>query len=188
MTNHWIDIRNSDRMMIIGSNAAENHPISFKWVTKAIESGGKLISVDPRFTRTSAKAHLYAPMRSGTDIAFINGMIKYVLDDIEKTPANYNVEYITEYTNAAFLIDPGFKLPADMDGVFSGYDPKMRKYDKSTWQYQLDENGIPKKDKTLQDPNCVFQLLKEHVARYTAEKVCSITGTPLEAYLEVCKT
>ncbi len=188
MTNHWIDIRNADRIMIIGSNAAENHPISFKWVTKAIERGARLISVDPRFTRTSSKAHIYAPLRSGTDIAFINGMIKYVLDDMEKNPDNYNLEYVREYTNAAFLINPSFKMPGDLDGVFSGYDPNARKYDKSSWQYQLDANGIPKVDKTLKDPNCVFQLLKKHVARYTPDKVSNTTGTPKDVYLKVCKT
>ena len=92
MTNHWIDIRNADCIMIIGSNAAENHPISFKWVTKAMEGGAKLIHVDPRFTRTSSKADIYAPLRSGTDIAFIGGMINYILKDMEQNPENYNME------------------------------------------------------------------------------------------------
>ena len=188
MTNHWIDIRNADRILIIGSNAAENHPISFKWVTRAMERGAKLISVDPRFTRTSSKAHVYAPLRSGTDIAFINGMIKYVLDDMEANPDSYNMEYLREYTNASFLIDPGFELPADLDGVFGGYDPKSRKYDKSTWKYQLEETGIAKKDKTLKDPNCVFQLLRKHVSRYTPKTVSNITGTPTDVYAKVCKT
>ena len=118
--------------MIIGSNAAENHPISFKWVTEAIDRGAKLISVDPRFTRTSSKAHLYAPMRSGGDIPFILGMIKYVIDDMEANPDNYNLEYVREYTTASFLINPDFKLPEELDGVFSGYDPNKRKYDKSS--------------------------------------------------------
>jgi len=187
MTNHWIDIRNADRIMIIGSNAAENHPVSFKWVTKAIERGAKLISVDPRFTRTSSKAHIYAPLRSGTDIAFINGLIKYVLDNMDKNPQNYNMEYVREYTNASFVIDPAFKLPADLDGVFSGYDKNKRTYNKTSWKYQLDGKGIPKKDKTLKDPNCVFQLLKKHVSRYDSKTVCSVTGTPEKTYLEVCK-
>ena len=188
MTNHWIDIRNADRIMIIGSNAAENHPISFKWVTKAMENGAKLISVDPRFTRTSSKADIYAQLRSGTDIAFVVGMIKYVMDDMETNPAKYNLEYVREYTNASFLIDAGCKLPGDMDGLFSGYDPMTRKYSASSWQYQLDANGVPLKDKSLKDPNCVFQLLKKHVARYTPEQVCAITGTPVEVYKEVCRT
>ena len=188
MTNHWIDIGNSDCIMIIGSNAAENHPISFKWVTKALERGAKLISVDPRFTRTSSKAHIYAPIRSGTDIAFIGGLIRYVLHDMERNPQNYNLEYVREYTNASFLIDPNFKTATDLDGLFSGYDPAKRAYDKSTWKYQLDENGIPKRDKTLKDPNCVFQLLKRHYSRYDVDTVCKITGTPKDIYLEVCRT
>ncbi len=188
MTNHWIDIANADRIMIIGSNAAENHPMSFKWVTKAMENGAKLISVDPRFTRTSSKAHIYAPLRSGTDIAFIDGMINYVLQDIDANPGNYNLEYIREYTNASFLIDPGFKLPGDLDGLFSGYDPEKRSYDKGSWKYVLDANGVPQKDKTLKAKNCVFQLLKKHVERYTPEKVRKTTGTPVDVFKSVCKT
>ncbi len=195
MTNHWIDIANSDCILAIGSNPAENHPAAFHWINLAKERGGKLISVDPRFTRTSSKADIYAPMRSGTDIAFINGMINYVIDDIERNPRNYNLTYITEYTDASFLINPGFKGPAELDGLFSGYaggvneaDNKNRKYDKATWTTQLDEKGIPKRDRTLKDPNCVFQILKRHVARYTPEKVSSITGTPKEVFLEVCRT
>ncbi len=188
MTNHWIDIRNADRILIIGSNAAENHPMSFKWVTEAIDRGGILINVDPRFTRTSSKAHLYAPMRSGGDIPFILGMIKYIIDDMEANPDNYNMEYIREYTTASFLINPNFKLPEELDGVFSGYDPNKRKYDKSTWQYQKDGAGIPKKDKSLKNPNCVFQILKKHVSRYDPKTVSSITGTPEDIYAKVCKS
>ena len=188
MTNHWNDIANSDCMIAIGSNPAENHPAAFIWITLAKERGAKLISVDPRFTRTSAKADIYAPMRSGTDVAFIGGMIKYVLDDIGSDPGNYNMTYITEYTNAPYLINPGFKGPADLDGLFSGYSVDDRSYDKSTWSYQVDDDGIPLKDKTLQDPNCVFQLLKKQFARYTPETVCSVTGTPEDTYLEICQT
>ena len=183
MTNHYNDIGNSDCIMIIGSNAAENHPISFKWVTKAMERGAKLISVDPRFTRTSSKADIYAKMRSGTDIAFIGGIINYVLEK-----ELYHQEYVTEYTNVSFLIDPNFKGPANLDGLFSGYNPTTRSYDKSTWQYQLDEQGIPKKDKTLQDRNCVFQLMKKHYSRYDMDTVCNITGTPRNVYEKVCQT
>lgn len=188
MTNHWNDIANSDCILAIGSNCAENHPASFTHIMKAREKGAKLISVDPRFTRTSAVADIYAPMRSGTDIAFIGGMIKYVLDDMERNPGNYNMIYVTEYTNAALLINPDFKGPADLDGVFSGLDAAKRSYDKSTWQYQVDEKGIPKKDKTLKDSNCVFQLLKKQFARYDVDKVCKITGTPEDVYLEICNT
>ncbi len=180
MTNHWNDIANADCILIMGSNAAENHPISFKYVSEAIDRGAKLISVDPRFTRTSSKAHIYASLRSGTDIAFLGGMIKYILDN-----KLYNEDYIAEYTNAAHLINPEFSFN---DGLFSGYDAKNRKYDKSTWSYQVDENGIPMRDKTLQNPNCAFQLLKKHFSRYNLETVSKITGTPADNLLAVYKT
>lgn len=180
MTNHWIDIRNSDCILIIGSNAAENHPISFKWVARAMEKGAKLISADPRFTRTSSKADIYAPLRSGTDVAFIGGIINYCIQN-----GLYNKEYVTEYTNAGFLIDPRFGFEG---GLFSGYDPQKRAYDKSSWQYQIDENGIPKEDKTLQDPQCVFQLLKKHFSRYDVDTVCQITGTPKDVYVKATET
>ena len=134
MTNHWTDIGNADVILIMGSNAAENHPISFHWVTKAMEKGATLIHVDPRFTRTSAKANIYAPMRSGTDIAFLGGMVKYIVEDIEKNPQSYNLEYLKEYTNAGWLIDAKYSFS---DGIFSGYDAASRAYkDKSGWQYQ----------------------------------------------------
>jgi formate dehydrogenase major subunit len=179
MTNHWIDIRNSNCILIMGSNAAENHPVSFKWVTKAIEDGATLISVDPRYTRTSAKAHIHTKLRSGSDIAFLGGMIKYILDNdlIQK-------EYVAEYTNAGLLINEGFGFN---DGLFTGYDSKKRKYDKATWKYQLDSDGIPKKDKSLKHPNCVYQLLKKHYSRYNADLVSKITGTPKDELLKVYK-
>jgi formate dehydrogenase major subunit len=165
--------------MIIGSNAAENHPISFKWVTKAMENGATLISVDPRFTRTSSKADVYAPIRSGTDIAFIGGILNYCL-----TNKLYNEEYVVNYTNAAHLVNPqyGFK-----DGLFVGYDAKKRSYDKSTWQYQMDDKGIPKRDPTLKDPNCALNLMKAHYSRYTPDMVAKVTGCPKEKFLEVAK-
>jgi len=179
MTNHWIDIQHADVVMIIGSNAAENHPISFKWVQRARDKGGKLISVDPRFTRTSSLADLYAPIRPGTDIVFINGIINYALqnDLIQK-------EYVVKYTNAAYLIDPGF---AFNDGIFSGYNPAERKYDKKTWKYQLDADGIPLKDESLQNPQCVYQLLKKHMSRYTPEKVSAATGCPVDTFKKVAE-
>jgi len=188
MTNHWNDIANADIIMAIGSNPAENHPAAFGHIMAAKDKGAKLISVDPRFTRTSAKADIYAPLRSGTDIAFIDGLMKYVLDDIDANPGNYNMTYITEYTNASHLINPDYQGPPELDGLFSGYNEEERSYDKSTWQYQLDADGIPMKDKTLKDPNCVFQILKGHVARYTPEMVSSITGCPVDAFLQTAQT
>jgi formate dehydrogenase-N alpha subunit len=180
MTNHWIDIKNADCIMIIGSNAAENHPVSFKWVDKAMENGATLISIDPRFTRTSSRADIYAPLRSGADIALMGGIINYVLqNDL------YDKEYLVDHTNASFLVNPDFRYK---DGLFSGYDKQSRRYDKKTWQYQLDENGIPKADKELMDPNCVFQLMKKHFSRYTLEKVSKITGTPSELIMQIANT
>jgi formate dehydrogenase major subunit len=184
MTNHWIDLKNSDVILAMGSNPASNHPISMKWIMRAREKGAKLICVDPRFTRTAAKADLYAPIRSGTDIAFLGGMINYIL-------ANnlYLKEYLANYTNASFLVHPDFKTPADLDGLFSGYNEEKKKYDKSTWAFQKDENGVPIRDFTLDDSNCVFQHLKKQYDRYTPEKVSSITGTPqdkLMAVYELC--
>ncbi len=183
MTNPWTDIKNADCVMIIGANAAENHPISFKYVTMAQEKGAKLIVVDPRFTRSAAKADIYAPLRSGTDIAFISGIVNYIL---EKNL--YKKEYVTEYTDASFIVDTGFKGAVDLDGLYSGYNAEKRTYDKSTWKYQLDDKGVPKMDKTLSDPNCVFQLMKKQYARYTPDAVCQITGTPKDVFQQVCET
>jgi len=188
MTNHYIDLKNSDCVMIIGSNAAENHPISFKWITKAMEKGAKLINVDPRFTRTSSKADIYAPMRSGCDIAFIGGMINYVLNDMDQNPDNYNMEYVINYTNAACIINPDFEFDDGLfgevsEGEFAG---KYTADAKATWKYA--DTKTPATDPTLKDPNCVFQLLKKHYSRYDADTVCNITGTPKDVYLEVCQT
>ena len=170
MTNHWIDIRNSDCILIMGSNAAENHPISMKWVEAATDKGAKLISVDPRFTRTSSKADIYAPLRSGTDIAFLGGMMNYIL-----TNKKYHKEYAANYTNASFIVGPKYDFN---DGIFAGFDSKAKKYDKSMWAFAKDDQGIPKRDLTLMDPRCVFQLMKKHYERYTPETVSAITGTP----------
>ncbi len=184
MTNHWIDLGNSDCVMAIGGNVAETFPNAFKWITRAVEKGGTFIHVDPRFTRTSAKADIYARLRTSTDIAFVGGMIKYVIDDMERNPQSYNMEYVREYTNAAFLVNPDFSFK---DGLFTGWDASKKSYDKSTWGYQRDDDGVPKMDTTLEDPDCVFQLLKNHFSRYDADTVCRITGTSRDTYLEVCR-
>ncbi len=180
MTNHWIDLKNADVILVMGSNPAENHPISMKWILRAKERGATLLVVDPRFTRTAAKADVFAALRSGTDIAFLGGMIKYILDH-----HLYFRDYVANYTNAPFLVNPGFKGPGELNGLFSGYDPKTRKYDKSTWAFQRDEKGIPKKDFSLSSPHCVFQLLRKQYSRYTLEKVSSITGTPVDKLEEI---
>ena len=182
MTNHWIDLRNSDVILIAGSNAAENHPISFKWVTKAMEKGAKLVNLDPRFTRTSSKADLYAPIRSGSDIAWLGGMIKYILDN-----ELYHKDYVRLYTNASFIVNKDFKMPGELDGVFSGYDPKKRSYDKKAWAFETDSKGVVKKDPDMKDPRCVLQLLRKHFSRYTLDKVSAICGTPEDKLTEVYK-
>ncbi len=180
MTNHWIDIRNSDVVLIMGANPAENHPISFQYVLEAKEHGAKILSVDPRFTRTSTKADIFAPLRSGTDIAFLGGMINYILsNDLQ------HKEYMQLHTNATFLVDPLFQMPGELDGLFSGYDAKKRSYDKATWAFQRDANGVPKSDPDMQDPNCVLQLLKKHYSRYSPDMVSDITGTPPDKLAEI---
>jgi formate dehydrogenase major subunit len=183
MTNHWIDFKNADVILVMGSNPASNHPISMKWIMRAKEQrGAKIIVVDPRYTQTATKADLYAPMRSGTDIPFLGGMIKYIIDN-----HLYFKDYVVNYTNASFLVNPDFKGPGELAGLFSGYDEKTKKYDKKTWSYQIGEDGTPKKDPTLQNPHCVFQLLKKQYSRYTIDKVSSITGTPKDKLEEVYK-
>ena len=172
MTNHWIDLKNSDVILIQGSNAAENHPISFKWIMKAKEKGAKIIHVDPRFTRTSARSDMHVPLRSGTDIAFIGGMIKYILDN-----KKYFADYVLNYTNASFIVNSRYDFK---DGLFSGYDPKKRQYDKKTWELEKDDKGMPKRDMTLKNPRCVLNMLHKHYSRYTLDKVSAITGTKKE--------
>lgn len=183
MTNHWVDLRNADVILVMGANPASNHPISMKWIMKAKETrNAKLVVVDPRITQTATKADLYAPLRSGSDIAFLGGMIKYIIDN--------NLifrDYVVNYTNASFIVNPEFRTCAELEGVFSGYDPKTRTYDKKTWTFEMDEKGIPKKDPTLQHPHCVYQLLKKQYARYTPDRVADICGTPKDKLLEVYK-
>src|SRR4030042_1236328 len=183
MTNSWTDIGVSDCVLIMGSNAAENHPIAMKWVLRAKDRGGKIIHVDPRFTRTSARADIYAPIRSGTDIAFLGGMINYIINDMEKNPDNYNMEYVKQYTNAALIINPKFTFNDGLFGEVS--DGKYPAAAKNTWKYA--DTKTPAADLTLKDPNCVFQLLKKHYSRYDVDSVCNITGTPKDVYLEVIK-
>jgi len=181
MTNHWIDIKHSDVIMVIGSNAAENHPISFKWVTEAMDKGAKLISVDPRFTRTSSLADIYCPLRPGTDIAFINGIINYALQK-----GRIHKDYVVEYTNAGYIMNKNFKFNK-VAGLFSGYNNGNRSYDKKSWDYDLDDKGVPEIDKELKNPRCVYQLMKKHFGRYTPEKVSSIVGCSKETFLKIAE-
>ena len=179
MTTNLIDVINADVIMPT-SNWAECHPVSYKWVMKAKERGAKIIHVDPRFTRTSATADYWVPIRSGTNIVFFGGLIIYAIES-----GKYFHEYVAHYTNAAFLMDPNFKTPADLDGLFSGFDPEKKTYDQSTWKYQLDAEGNPRRDMTLKDPNTVFQHLRRHYRRYTPDMVERVCGIPKAKFLEV---
>jgi len=207
-----MDLQNSDAIVFMGSNMAECHPCGFKWPMKAKAKGATLIHVDPRFTRTSAMCDQYVPIRSGTDIAFLGGLVNYIL-----TNKKYFEEYVLNFTNAATLINPNFKDTEENDGFFSGFNAQTRAYDRTTWQYQTTKApdrvpeppasgtgsvkganfaalianrlpGQPMQDKSLQDPNTVFQILKKHYARYTPEMVEKICGTPKELFVKVADT
>ena len=180
MTNLWTDIRNTDLVVIMGGNAAEAHPCGFKWVTEAkANRGAKLIVVDPRFTRSASVADVYAPIRQGTDIAFLFGVMSYCIQN-DKVRG----DYIKAFTNAPYLVKDGFDFH---DGLFSGYDEAKRDYDKSTWEYQLGPDGYVISDDTLENPRCVWQLLKKHVSAYTPEMVERICGTPKDKFLKVAQ-
>jgi formate dehydrogenase major subunit len=124
-------LQNADCILIEGSNMAECHPVGFQWVMEAKARGAKLIHVDPRFTRTSALADIHLPLRAGTDIAFLGGIINYVLRE-EK----YFRDYVVAYTNAPVILGEEFADTEDLDGVFSGLDREERSYDFRTWQYE----------------------------------------------------
>ncbi|AXI81266.1 formate dehydrogenase [Peterkaempfera bronchialis] len=209
------DMQNSDCIVIEGSNFAEAHPVGFQWVMEAKARGAKVIHVDPRFSRTSALADLYVPIRAGTDIAFLGGIINQVLS----TGADFR-EYVVHYTNAATLVSEDFQDTEDLDGVFSGLHQETGHYDVGSWQYEgtpvqsasgerdqhyeepaVAESGraeshgsggpaVPgglRRDETLQHPRCVYQVLKRHYARYTPEMVEETCGIPRETFLEVCR-
>jgi formate dehydrogenase major subunit len=196
----------------MGSNMAEAHPVGFQWVVEARERGAKVIHADPRFTRTSAIADLHVPIRAGSDIAFLGGIVNYILQNGREFR-----EYVQAYTNARTIVSDDFRDTEDLDGIFSGLDREGRAYDRGSWQYkgmevqpagggeftvekaegeqahgahggELSEGEPPYEDPTLEDPRCVFQLLKKHYARYTPEMVERICGVPREASLEVAES
>ncbi len=180
MTNTWMDIKSADVIVIMGGNAAEAHPCGFKWVTEAkAHNNAKLVVVDPRFTRSAALADYYCPIRQGTDIAFLSGVINYLLQNDK-----LQHEYVKAFTNATFLLKDDYTYS---EGLFSGYDEEKRDYDKSSWDYQFGPDGFAMVDPTMQDPRCVFQVLKAHVAQYTPEFVERITGSPKDKFLKVCE-
>lgn len=200
MTNGYTDIKNTDMMLIMGGNPAENHPCGFKWAIEAKRvRNAKMIVVDPRFTRTAATADLFLQIRAGADIAFLGGLIRYAIESNRLAR-----EYLLHYTNAAFLIKEGFKLPED--GLFSGFDPITREYDNSTWNYEGGQAEVVKPaadatypnpdaklppdviyDLTLQHPRCVFQLLRKQYSRYTPEMVERVTGIPRDRFLKAAE-
>ncbi len=180
MTNHWTDIKNADVVLVMGGNAAEAHPCGFKWVIEAkAHNKAKLIVVDPRFTRTASVADLYCPIRSGTDIAFLGGVVKYLLDNDA-----IQHEYVKAYTDFSFIVREDFHFA---DGLYSGWDADKKKYDKATWDYEKGPDGFVRTDPTLSHPRCVFNLMKAHYAAYTPELVERVCGSPRDKFLEVCK-
>jgi len=180
MTNHWVDIKNADVVLIMGGNAAEAHPCGFKWVTEAkAHNKARLIVVDPRFTRSASVADVYAPIRTGTDIVFLGGVIRYLLEN-----DRIQHEYVRNYTDVSFIVRDDFDFK---DGLYSGYDPGTRSYDKSTWDYEIGADGYVKADPTLAHPRCVFNLLKEHYARYTPAMVERVCGTAQDKFLHICE-
>jgi len=141
------------------------------------KNGAKIIHVDPRFTRTSAMADYWLPLRAGSDIVFLGALINYVIAN-EK----YFRDYVAHYTNAATILREDFRDTEDLGGLFSGWDAQKKKYDPETWQYSDDDAP---RDRTLTHPRCVFQVLKRHFARYTPEMVERSCGIPKERFLEV---
>ena len=180
MTNHWIDIKNADAILIMGSNAAEHHPVSFKWIMRAKDAGAALMHVDPKFSRTSARCDFHVPIRSGTDLAFLGGMIHYIIES-----GSWFKDYVVNYTNATYVLADSYDF---QDGLFSGYDKEKRIYDRSSWAFKRDEAGAPVRDFTLKDERCVFNVMARHYSRYTLENVSSITGVSQENLMKVYKT
>jgi formate dehydrogenase major subunit len=246
----------SDCIVVMGSNMAENHPVAFRWPMKAkVEHGAKIIHIDPRFTRTSAVADIYAPVRAGSDIAFLGGLINYVINSEKWNKDPFFKTWVANYTNAATIINEDFKDTEDLNGVFSGlvdykggvpewpFNAFTKQYDGTTWQYARTKIGDqgrtastaqsgevkmtsgpepvkaaaapaaaktdaagkptppsfapliqaqvkpqPEKDMTLQNPHCVFQIVKRHFSRYTPEMVEQNTGCPKETFLKVAET
>ena len=171
MTNHWVDIRNADVILTMGGNPAEAHPVGFRWVMEAREhNNARLVVVDPRFNRTAAVADYYAEIRTGTDIAFLGGLINYLIESDQ-----YQRDYVLAYTDASLIVSPEFGFE---DGLFTGHDAESGGYDKSSWQYEYDDDGHAMRDETLRHPRCVFQLMRQHYSRYSLELVSSICGTP----------
>jgi formate dehydrogenase major subunit len=173
-------MQHAKAILVEGSNVAENHPMAFKWIRKAQENGAVLIHVDPRFTRTSAGADIYARIRPGTDAAFLGSVIQYILEN-----KLYDEDYVSTHTNARHIGNAEFDFK---DGLFSGFDEEKHKYDTKTWGYQLDEAGQPKVAESLDDPACIFTRVKKYFSRYTLDAGEKITGIPAAEIQRVADT
>ena len=202
-------LADSDAILIMGSSMAEQHPVGFQWVMEARERGCKVIHVDPRFTRTSASADIWVPLRAGTDILFLGALIRYVIEN-----DRWFKEYVLHYTNAATILREDYRDSEDGAGLFSGWDPKKKEYDPKTWLYETSKpkdgshpghhpagGGHAKDrggeagnthqyitDETLQHPRCIFQVLRRHFSRYTPEMVERFCGVPQKVFFEVAET
>jgi formate dehydrogenase major subunit len=180
MTNGWTDIRNADVVLAMGGNPAENHPVGFRFVMEAKRNrNAKLVCVDPRFNRTAAVADRFVQIRAGTDIAFLGGLIHHAL-----SKNRYHDEYVRLFTNAPFLISEKYAFD-EKRGVFSGWDDTKKAYtDKSSWNYELDDQGFAKVDPALQHPRSVFEVMKRFYSRYTPETVATICGCSADDFLK----
>jgi formate dehydrogenase major subunit len=200
------DLANADCITVMGSNMAENHPVAFRFVTQAQAKGATVIHVDPRFTRTSAMANIHAPIRSGTDIAFLGGVIRHILFEDK-----WFREFAVAYTNIATIIEDSFVDAEDGGGVFSGFQANSASYAQDSWQYKgqmvppaIAEHHVnvkqdsesrreeltrrpPPSDETLRHPRCVYQIMRRHFARYTPEMVERVTGCPRAMFLRICE-
>jgi formate dehydrogenase major subunit len=204
------DLANSDCIVIMGSNMAENHPVGFRFVMKAKERGATIIHVDPRFTRTSAMADLHVPIRAGTDLAFLGGLIHYALESERWHSDPFFREYVSHFTNAPAIISEEFEDAESLGGVFSGLKRHERQYEFDSWQYAGEtakpapekataqqtearpqqvgkETHVPEKDMTLEHPRCAFQLVRRHYQRYTPEMIERICGVPRELFIKVAE-
>ncbi|NTU78301.1 MAG: molybdopterin-dependent oxidoreductase [Chloroflexales bacterium] len=274
------DLQHSDAVVIMGSNMAECHPVAFRWPMKAKARGAKLIHIDPRFTRTSAMANIYAPLRAGSDIVFLGALVNYIINSERWNSEPFFKAYVTSYTNAPTLISAEYRGPDDLEGLFSGWDAEAKRYDTKTWAYQTEEAALesgdqtagtagqssesategglptttppqsgqpapgagqqqpggqpttpstpggqqggtpqpqpgtpstqpnqpgddaqsfsarvgklvgppPRQDRTMEDPNTVFQVMRRHYARYTPELVEQVCGTPRDVFISVAET
>jgi formate dehydrogenase major subunit len=198
------DLANADCILIEGSNMAECHPVGFQWVMEAKRKGATIIHVDPRFTRTSAVADIHVPIRAGSDIAFLGGIVRYIVENGREFR-----DYVVPYTNAAAIVNDDFRDTEDLDGLFSGWDTEKNQYDVESWSYKGSDpspaagnreqlSGEPhseraqqakakETDPTLQDPRCVFQILRRHFSRYTPEMVEETCGIPRDRFLKVAQ-